>query len=502
MIVISIAILIFIISLIFIILGKILKKKKILIAGICIFLLLALSILLFIIYAIEKEDTLLESQRIGQVDDNTTLPMPDRIIYKNSNQKYTIIDSNTNAFARIYSELYNRLTSTYDGTVFSEDEITQMQDKGSFIEFDYNTKSKNFVFLLEEKGIGIIRRFSDSGQVIKNSLDNVEGLVKIMNQTTQGMTKYDFDKSQDYTSTTKLLDFPQQLDFTQKRVGIYQKIIQSDDKVYQDILKQLNFKIEKDLPQVDFDKQNVIITISTYEINKVTQNIGNIKYEFGNIEANYTVHLLIVSKIVNSNCIYYNVSENAMNTQLSNIINITTSATIKSINPNRIEIGLGNDISTYMIQLQDNTLIKNYETGQELSISDLRVGDSIYVEGETAKETNDLKAMKANRIEICSQQKVKNEITKYLKDTYQIDGTSIEYVGQDYIIIAVSFDKFIFPLKLKINHETETFLGMNYHVQSNYGYILYEMCDITLDTKITDIDNIQGLVKTIEYIAD
>ena len=31
-----------------------------------------------------------------------------------------------------------------------------MQNKGSFIEFDYDRKSKNYVFMLEEKEIGII----------------------------------------------------------------------------------------------------------------------------------------------------------------------------------------------------------------------------------------------------------------------------------------------------------------------------------------------------------
>lgn len=502
MILISIAVLVFIIGLNFIILGKILKKKKILITGICIFLLLTLSIFLFIIYAVEKENMLAESQRIGQVDDNTTLPMPDRIIYKNANQKYTIMDADTSVFSTIYSELYSRLTSTYDGKVFSEDEISQMQDRGSFIEFDYNTKSKNFVFLLEEDGIGVIKRFSDSGQVIKNSLDRVEDLIKTMNRLTQEMTKYEFNKNQNYTSTIKLVDFPQELNFTQKRDGIYQKIIQSDDKDYQDTLKKLDFKIEENLPQVDFAKQNVIITISIYEIEKVTQNIGNVKYEFGNLQANYTVNLLIISKVVNSNCIYYNVSENATNTELSNITTITTSATIKSINENRMEIGLGNENSTYIVELQNNTLIKNYETGQEISITDLKVGDSIYVEGETDREINGLKSIKANRMEICSQQRVKNEIINYLKDTYRIDGMSIAYVGKDYIIVTANFDKFVYPLKLNINDETETFLGMNYHLQSNYGYVLHEMCDITLDTKITDVDNIRGFVKTIEYIAD
>ena len=96
---------------------------------------------------------------------------------------------------------------------------------------------------------------------------------------------------------------------------------------------------------------------------------------------------------------------------------------------------------------------------------------------------------------------------KYIKDTYRIDGMGIEYTnvdneGNGYIIVTASFENFIYPLKLNVNSQTETFLGMGYHIQSNYGYVLHEMCDITLDTKIVDADNIEGVVKTIEYIAD
>ena len=104
-------------------------------------------------------------------------------------------------------------------------------------------------------------------------------------------------------------------------------------------------------------------------------------------------------------------------------------------------------------------------------------------------------------------QKVKTEVQKYLKDTYRVDTTGIEYKnvdsdGNGYIITCYNYDKFEYPIKLNVDSNTETYLGMGYHIQSDYGYVLHEMCDITLDTKITDIDNITGTVKIIEYIAD
>ena len=117
------------------------------------------------------------------------------------------------------------------------------------------------------------------------------------------------------------------------------------------------------------------------------------------------------------------------------------------------------------------------------------------------------RSKKRELLKSSSKDTAKEEIQRYLKDTYRIDGMSIEYTnidsdGKGYIIVLYSYDNFTYPIKLNVNNQTETFLGMGYHLQSNYGYVLHEMCDITLDTKITDVDNINGFVKTIEYIAD
>ena len=131
--------------------GKVQKKKKLVITGISTILLVIIAILLFFIYEIEKEEERMEALGTGQIDENTILPTPDRIIYKNKNNEYVIIDSETREYAQIYSELYNKTINTIEGIVYSEEEISEMQNRGSFVEFDYDTKSKNFVFFLEEK---------------------------------------------------------------------------------------------------------------------------------------------------------------------------------------------------------------------------------------------------------------------------------------------------------------------------------------------------------------
>ena len=75
------------------------------------------------------------------------------------------------------------------------------------------------------------------------------------------------------------------------------------------ILQQLNFDIDEELPEVDYENENVIIVMSKYEIKNVETNIGSIKYELGAKSDKYFVNCLIYSKVVNDGCIYYDIEE-------------------------------------------------------------------------------------------------------------------------------------------------------------------------------------------------
>ena len=215
----------------------------------------------------------------------------------------------------------------------------------------------------------------------------------------------------------------------------------------------------------------------------------------------------MVSKVVNENCIYISYGNIQTTIPENQGTYVNESAMIKNIDNEKVEIGLDQNYSTYIVEFQNTTYIKDYETNQTITKNDLKIGDIIYVEGTEGNEANGLKTIKANNIERCSKQKVKTEVQKYLKDTYRVDTTGIEYKnvdsnGKGYIITCYNYDQFKYPIKLNVDSNTETYLGMGYHIQSDYGYVLHEMCDITLGTKITDIDNITGTVKIIEYIAD
>ncbi len=280
-----------------------------------ILLLVVVFSIIFFIFKIEISNEKLEKNNVGFVDENTILPTPDRIIYKNINNEYIIINSGTSAYTKIYSELYNRITNTIEGKVYSEDEISQMQNQGSFIEFDYNSKSKNYVFMLEEKEIGIIKRFSDSGQVIQTSLTNKDKLIKKIDTVTKDIsTKCDFVTEYNYNSENRLSKVETNLNLSQTKVTeVYQKVIKYNEDDYNSILTKLNFKANQEMPKIDFSKQSVVVTVSRYEIKEIKKNIGNIKYKLGKFLDEYIVNIFIVSKVVNTNCIYFNTNTEELN---------------------------------------------------------------------------------------------------------------------------------------------------------------------------------------------
>lgn len=191
MILLSVEFLILLISIILIIIGKVKNKRRILTIGICIILLQILVIILLFTYLIERKQEITINSTESVIEQEE-LPIPDRIVVKDEEGKYEIMQSwNGSEFSDIYSLLYSEMVNTIEGKVYQEDEISKIQEQGSFIEFDYNTKSKNFVFMVDEEEIGIIRRFGDSGQVIKTSLKNKEILKGMIKEISKKADKYE-----------------------------------------------------------------------------------------------------------------------------------------------------------------------------------------------------------------------------------------------------------------------------------------------------------------------
>lgn len=171
------------------------------------------------------------------------------------------------------------------------------------------------LFMLDEDEIGVIKRLSSSGQVIKTSLDDKENIIKKIDEFTKKEIKYDFNTEYSYFSENQLSELNDDVTIGKTKVaGVYKKLFVNkyDEPALKVYLGKLNFKTNQVLPNIDLDKQNVVVTVSRYEINNITKNIGNIKYDLGKFSDKYIVNLYIVSKVVNVNCIYFNNSDDPM----------------------------------------------------------------------------------------------------------------------------------------------------------------------------------------------
>ena len=504
-----------VIAILSIILGKIYKKRKVFLTGILIFLILSVFVFLGTIYYIEAEEENLSNQS-GEYKD-VKLQVPDRIIYKKGRSQYYIITSENDKFSLIYSDIYDNVKSVKDGKVLTEEEINKIKDEGSFIEFDYNLNSKNYIFPLDEKDIGMIRMFTDSGQIQLNYLKDKDKIRWKLNSVVRDLKSYTFEKNRSYTSENIIKEIPDNIDIKEKTAGVYQTIVTTEAR-YNEIVQILGFKDAPKLTSTDFPEQKVIITISNHDIDSITENVGNIKYKFKNKIDGYKVNILIASPVTNVNCIYCEVEydENEFKTEITETTDDTNSTEISyplevqgiitNISGNKIEVGYDSEVTSSIIYLKDGAIIKEYNNPNQLTITDLKIGDSIYAIGDEI-DGNTVKEIEVEEINIYKKENIKKQVEYYIKDGYRRDGHGIvdKYINEDgtgIIIVALNLGNFIYPIRLKVDKNTETYLGMGYHLQSNYGYVLNEMCDITLDTKILDIDDIRGTVKMIEYIAD
>ena len=274
-----------------------------------IFLLILTFYSIYLLFKIEMKNEKNEINTIGKINNEEMLPIPTRIIYKNKKEKYIIIDEEEVEFQKIFNELYRRINNAIQGKTYSEDEIEKMQEEGCFIEFDYNRISKNYVFFLENSEVGVIKRTSDGGQVIVSNLDDKENLINKMEIWTEDCHEYDFKKEKNYTFSNILNNIPLNLEVKEVKPEIYQMMLTNYGKGdFKNICKSLGIETTNDLLNFNLNKETIIITLSKYEIQNVKQNIGNIKYTFGNYQDKYSTNILIVSKIVNTNCIYYNIN--------------------------------------------------------------------------------------------------------------------------------------------------------------------------------------------------
>ena len=278
------------------------KKKVIVIVSLIIIAILIIGAIFA--YAIYKENETQEEQVIG-----VEMVEPDRIVYKDNQENYFEFFKGDENYKEIINILKKSIISyNENGTILAEEEIDQIHTTKSFIEFDYGTISKNYIIQLDENnGQAVIRLADKGGAVVTEKIKNVNKIKNTLSEISLNCKPYKLEyKEMVSKNSLDGLEYKYQQQFEQINYKIFQvKIDNMDD--YEKYSYICNFAFEEEITQETFDDNVLILTVSSLPKIDVKVNIGNIKYTYNRIEnANmqYTVHLLKVSKIVNTDCIY------------------------------------------------------------------------------------------------------------------------------------------------------------------------------------------------------
>lgn len=496
------------------------KKRKTMLIGLKRFVifLICMSILVVIYKALYKEPEKVRENAEGNLDKATAsssdtvddlIKLPDRIVVKLESNYYEI-SKDDEKYEKIV-ELFKKNFNKQNEENITEQEIDALKSEKDFVEFDYDKISKNNIFFLSGD-IGAVKMKKTDGTIISKKLKNSGSLLNEVKNAVQGKEAYNFESTK-IVSSTDYDYYPGTENFEEIE---YSKVFKKEVLSYEEYDKILHI-YKLDFGDIDledkFEKNRIIIILSTYDIADYKVNVGNIKINFeGNNYiipelSTYKATMLIVSKIVNTNCIYYNYDN------VKEVDNITGKTedfcgVIKSKNDDG-SFNLGYNIDN------DNMIIGIIKSSDD-SLKNLGVGDFVKGVGKITnyKKYSELKTYEVNEFTVDKKEKYEKKLKDYLKGKTELNTSIIDHYesesGYDgFVICPVVIDemsnRYGIDGYIKIYYDfyegnTKSYLGMSTHLQDNYGINEYEMVTITFKEKVTDINYIKA--EMFEYIAD
>lgn len=276
-------------------------KKKILVISILLIIAIILIVGLFAIQFLNK------SNNDGEIF-NKNIIEPDRIIYRNQDGKYYEFLKGTTE----YNEIINLIATSiraYDGNgeIVNDEAIETLHSK-SFIEFDYKTASKNYIIPLEKiDNQGVIKLADTGGKVCTQKIYNLNKIKKMAKILSQDKKSYSLEYREMISrNSIQTMEYKYLQQFKQINYKIYQTKIDNMES-YNLYKGMCNLAFDEEITKDIFENNDLILTLSLVPKISVKVNIGNIKYSYEkmvDVNYQYTAHLLIVSKIVNTDCIY------------------------------------------------------------------------------------------------------------------------------------------------------------------------------------------------------
>ncbi len=268
-----------------------------------------IMLLAFTIYYNNKEEKFKE---ISKNVYSENIKNPDRIIYKPSKEdRYYEILSNEELYNQIIQTISENIGELNKKEEISQERIDEIHKDNSYLEFDYNRESKNYIIPINAENIGVIKLKAEGGTVLNSRIKHTRYLKRYIDKYIKENERksYTMNTNQEYVSKNVVEIFPYRYkqEFKEIDYTVYQKIITNweDYELYK-AMCQLEF--DELLPEDIFDDNVLVLTMSMPSKVSVKISIGNLKYTYdsdeNSIYSGYRAHLLKVSKIVNTNCIY------------------------------------------------------------------------------------------------------------------------------------------------------------------------------------------------------
>jgi len=433
---------------------------------------------------------------------------PDRLVFKIENSYYEITkdDEKYEELVQLCRENFNESNEKN----ITEKEIDSLKNDCDFIEFDYDTISKNNIFFLSGD-IGVVKMKDTDGIIISKKLVNSKKLINEFKKIVKNKESYQFENMQ-ISAKNDYEYYPSTMDFEEIK---YSKVFKKEFDSYEQFEKIVElYKLDfGDFDIKDkFDTNKIILILSQYNILDYKVNIGNIKINFeGNdyVIPKYVPYkpvIIMVSKIVNTNCIYYNYDK------VTEVDNLTGTSeeiygVIKSKNSDgSFNLGYNSD--------NDNMITGIINSSTDISFENLEVGDFIKSTGiiTSFDKSTHIKTYELKELSVNKKEEYEKQISNYLMGKIKLDTDIIDYYESEsqydgFVICTIDLDQEDFSIDgyVKIYYDfyegnTESFLGMGTHIEDNYGIVKNEIVTITFKDKITDINKIEA--RMFEYIAD
>lgn len=235
--------------------------------------------------------------------------LPDRIVYKNSNNQYFEFLQDSEHYDEIIELVGGTLSNfSENGEIVSQDTIDTIHDNESFLEFDYETASKNYIISFGDTYKDSMIKLADTGgKVCSTNLRNINRLNNELDKLSSSCKPYSLEYTELISKNPFSLEYKYSQQFEEINYKIYQVKI-TDLKTYERYEAMCNLSFEEPITEDTFIDNDLILTVTMVPKITVKVSIGNIRYTYENLPnsygSTYTAHLLVVSKIVNTDCVY------------------------------------------------------------------------------------------------------------------------------------------------------------------------------------------------------